>query len=179
MAAKERDLTVPRALRDLVIDATEEELRADLEGAGENFDALVARGHGVIECALSGSAKDAVLVQDLHRGLGALVRMLRRRDQLSVEKLASAAEIDIAELQAIESEPSKNPHPRTIYQLAKYFHVEPKSLVALSGAVAVNDGVRREAVRFAASSRAMSKLSREERKLLNQFVRFLQDQSDR
>lgn len=178
MVAKERDLRVARALRDLVINATEEDLRVELEGTEENFDALVARGYKVINVALNETAQETETVLDLHRGLGALVRMLRRRDQLSVEQLAGDAEIDIAELQAIESDPRRNPHPRTIYQLARHFALDPKSLVVLSGAVTVDNDVRDKAVRFAASSRAMSKLSREEKKLLNQFVKFLQEQSD-
>lgn len=168
-----------RAVRDLVIDASERDLRADLQGAQEDFERLTSIGRSVVERALQKVPGKAAAVCDLHRGLGALVRMLRRRDQLTVEALADTAKIDVAELVAMETDPSVDPKPRTIYQLATFFKLPPQSLVVLSGAVTVGDGVRSEAVRFAASSPTMSKLNREEKKLLNEFVRFLQAQTDR
>jgi transcriptional regulator with XRE-family HTH domain len=180
MSEQDRNnLKMARAIRDLVIDASEEELQADLAGFGEDLDELASCAHSVVKRALESASTRTAVVSDLHRGLGALIQMLRRRDRLSASELASAAVVDLGELQAIESDPTVAPHPRTIYQLASYFKLPQRSLLVLSGALDVGQNVRDEAVRFAASSRGMSNLSREEKKLLSEFVRFLQEYTDR
>ena len=104
--------------------------------------------------------------------------MLRRRERLSIDELAQNARVDASELRRIELDPVFDPNPRTIFQLAQYFKLPERSLVVLSGAVRVDDNVREEAVRFAASSDHISGLTREQRKHLNQFVKFLRELTD-
>jgi len=179
MAQGRDDLKIARAVRDLVIDASEEELRADLAASGESLEELASSARSVVQRALASASARTSAVSDLHRGLGALIQMLRRRDQLTDADLAEAAIVDLTELQAIESDPTVAPHPRTIHQLASYFKLPQRSLLVLSGALEVGHEVRDEAVRFAAKSTGMSKLSREEKKLLGEFVRFLREHTDR
>lgn len=179
MESKEQSrIAMNRALRAILLEASEDELREALAGTGEDLDTLAARGEAVAQRALS-EARDDTGIEDLHRGLGAFVRMLRRREQLTIDELARNARVDASELRRIELDPAFEPNPRTIFQLERYFDLAERSLVVLSGAVHVDDDVREEALRFAASSERISELTKEERKHLNQFVKFLRKHTDR
>lgn len=102
---------------------------------------------------------------------GLFVNLMRRRSGLTLEKLATDADIDAGELLSIEDDLQFTPEPRTVYQLARVFNVSQKALMQLAGlAVAQNSSLRAEAVRFAARSEAMQKLSREESRALESFV---------
>lgn len=178
MEPNEHDQTkMNRALRDILLEASEQELREALVGAGEDFDSLAAQGRAIARRALA-NADDTSDLQDLHRGLGVLIQMLRRLERVSADQLASEARIDLAELRRIELDPTFDPNPRTIFQLEQYFNLPPRILVVLSGAVRVENEVREEAVRFAASSQNISELTGAERKLLNRFVKFLREHTD-
>lgn len=178
MESRERDRSkMNRALRDLLLESSEDALREALTDSGEDFDALAARGKAAAERALSETSNFAG-IEDLHRGLGALVQMLRRRDHLSVDELAQRARVDVAELRRIELDPSYDPNPRTIFQLARHFKLPERILLVLSGAVQVDGEVREEAVRFAASSEGISGLDKERSKLLSHFVKFLREHTD-
>ena len=174
---KQDEPMMNRALRAILLEASEDELREAFADTGEDLDALAARGKAVAQRALS-ETSDPARVEDLHRGLGVLLQMLRRRERLSIDELAQNARVDASELRHIESDPAFDPNPRTIVQLAQYFKLPERSLVVLSGAVRVDDNVREEAVRFAASSDHISGLTREQRKHLNQFVKFLRELTD-
>ena len=81
MESKEQDrIKMNRALRAILLEASEDELREALAGTDEDLDTLAARGEAVVQRALS-KVRDTGGVEDLHRGLGALVQMLRRREQ--------------------------------------------------------------------------------------------------
>jgi len=171
-------IEVNRALRDILLEASEQELREALSGAGEDFDSLAAQGRAIAQRALASSEYTSDL-PDLHRGLGALIQMLRRRERISADQLASGARIDLAELRRIELDPTFEPNPRTIFQLEQYFKLPPRILMVLSGAIRVRNEVREEAMRFAASAQNISELTGEERELLNRFVEFLQEHTDK
>lgn len=175
---EDNKVQINRALRDIILEASEQELREALEGTSDDFDSLAAQGRAVFQKALSNVEKTDD-VPDLHQSLGVLIQMLRRNERLSHEQLAAKARIDVGELCRIEVDPAFDPNPRTIFQLEQYFNLPRRVLVVLSGAVRVNKQVREEAVRFAASSQHMSELSQEERNLLNRFVKFLQEHTDR
>ena len=164
---------------------------AEATGVGDVLPPSVQRGHvdGEDADAVEEVAPElAVLdhrgevpgdVNDLHRGLGALIHMLRRKERLSVDDLAQNARIAATELHSIERDPLFDPNPRTIFQLEQYFNLQDRSLVLLSGAVNVDAAVREEALRFAAHSERIQELTRDERKLINQFVKFLSEHIDR
>ncbi len=167
-----------RALRDLILEVPENELCEELSKCGLKSAALAARGRSVAERALANTREESAEIEDLHRGLGALIQMLRRQNKLSVEELASQARIDVAELRSIELDLSFDPNPRTIYQLEQHFGLPARCLVILSGAAHVESGVREEAVRFAASAKDIGNLSRGEKKLLYRFIKFLGECTD-
>ncbi len=53
-----------RVLRDMIIDATEQELREELKGIGEDFDSLAAQGKTFVESGMSDTDAMRVLVTD-------------------------------------------------------------------------------------------------------------------
>jgi len=109
---------------------------------------------------------------------GVFIRQLRRRDGLSVEKLAKKARIDAEELRMVEHDPHYRAKPRMVHQLSDVFKVPERSMMTLAGAMVANDNRLEEAAeRFAAMSDDMSKLTREERRLLNDFVKFLAEEA--
>ena len=94
-----------------------------------------------------------------------------------MEQLADAAEVDASELLVIEDDLHHVPEPRTIYKLAQTFEVSQRRLMQLAGLTAVNDaGLRQEAVRFAARSESVQKLTPEESSALEAFVAVLSEQ---
>ena len=69
------------------------------------------------------------------------------------------------------------PEPRTVFKLAETFEVSQQRLMQLAGLAAANDaGLRQEAVRFAARSEAVHKLTPEESSALEVFVAVLSEQ---
>ena len=102
MQPKDQDrIAMHRGLRSILIEASDDELREAFAGTGEDLDAFAARGRAAADRAIA-EATGAAGVEDLHRGLGALIQMLRRDKRLSIEELATGARVDAAELQKIE-----------------------------------------------------------------------------
>ncbi len=181
-----RELTA--AFRDFILEASAQDLDDALRAEGDDPDYLLARGRAVIMETLSSEGprqeepEGRVSEEEriLHMGLSSLVQLLRRRDGLSEEELADRARVEVEEVRRMEFDPNYTPSPRTVYQLEEYFRLPARSLVLLSGAVSRQPAEFKEQVlRFAANSRTIGKLNREERRLLNEFVHFLADQAKR
>lgn len=103
-----------------------------------------------------------------------LVRQLRRRDGLTRAQLAAMIRIDAREIETIEADPEYVPRPRTVHQLADYLGVPAKAVEQLTSAAQDQDNSLAEAAhRFAASSDDLSKLTKAEKKLFDDFVRVL------
>jgi len=116
-------------------------------------------------------------VDDNRIAFGRFVNMMRRRRGLTIEELADSARLDVSELLVIEEDVHYVPGPRTVYQLARMFDVPQARLMQLAGLTAANDaGLAEEAVRFAARSEAVHKLSPEESAALSAFVAVLSQQ---
>jgi transcriptional regulator with XRE-family HTH domain len=164
-------------LLEVLLETPEAELRELLAESGHDFADLAARGRAAAQRALTKSAQESVQVEELHRGLGTLVFMLRRREHLSPEELALQARIDPGELRRIESDTQYTPSPRTVARLEDFFNLKPRSLAILAGCVRVQRGAElsAEVQRFAAMSSGMAKLSKEERRLLAAFVKLLSE----
>lgn len=102
---------------------------------------------------------------------GKFVNLMRRRQGFSIEKLADEADLDASEVLVIEDDVHYLPEPRTVYKLAQVFHVPQRKLMELAGLTAANDDeLRREAVRFAARSESMERLTDAESAALEAFV---------
>ena len=104
------------------------------------------------------------------------LRMLRRREGLSVDELARRADIDRAELVAIEWNNGYRPTPLTLHKLGEFYGLPQRRLAALAGAVR-DEAVSEHASKFAAQSESFAKLTREERRVVDEFVKFLKSES--
>lgn len=99
---------------------------------------------------------------------------LRRAKGLAINELAQRIDVDPDELRALERGPHARPHPRTIYKLSRFYGVSNRRMLQLAGAVReIPEDVRDHASRFAAESESFAELSPEERRLLDDFVKFL------
>ncbi len=165
-----------RAMRELVLSADARDLAAAVREEGIDPAELARAGRAAGARALDAApaATKATDVAELHEGLSVLLRLLRRRDELSHEQLAERARIDADELRRIENDRTYTPKPRTVYQLEQFFQLPKRSLAKLAGMERDRTPQFTEQVlRFAASSKAIHKLTRDEARLLNAFVRFL------
>jgi hypothetical protein len=82
----------------------------------------------------------------------------------------------ITELIEIERNLHYTPEPRTVYQLAKTLELPSERMLELSGNLVVCDSsLGQEAVRFAARSESVEKLSKDEQRALEEFVKFLSE----
>lgn len=105
---------------------------------------------------------------------GRFVQLVRREKGLTIEALASMADVDIEELVEIEEHANYKPEPRTVYQLANVFELPRANLLQVAGITAPRDpALCEEAVRFAARSESVEKLNSEERHALEAFVAVL------
>ncbi len=115
--------------------------------------------------------------EDTRIAFGKFVNLMRRRRGFSMEQLAEAAELEASELLVIEDDVHYVPEPRTVFKLAQTFDVSQRRLMQLAGLAAANDvGFREEAVRFAARSESVQKLTPEESSALEAFVAVLSEQ---
>ncbi len=118
-------------------------------------------------------------VEAMHLAFGKLINLMRRRERWTIEDLAKRAKVDAAELLLIEKESRHQAEPYTVHQLATVFELNPKTLQQLSGLVVVrNHAVVDEAVRFAAKSDSIEKLSPEQALAVEQFVAVLNRLAD-
>lgn len=112
------------------------------------------------------------------RVFGQLIEYARRSRGLTLEQLAAQADIDLAELVAIERE-DDIPTPRTVFNLARVLRMAPGKLMELSGLAEPRDqGLNQAALRFAARSEPSAKLSKAERHAFEEFVKVLVETSD-
>lgn len=114
--------------------------------------------------------------RDMHYAFGLYVQLKRKEKGLTRADLASRAKIDEEELGSIERDPHHVPRPRTVTQLASFFHDDVKKLMRLSGVIQGRDEALEEAaLKFAAMSDDLARLDKEERALLNEFVKLLKE----
>lgn len=113
-------------------------------------------------------------MEESHIAFGRLVRLMRRDNGFSIEKLAEDANIDIEELIDIEEDTHYRPDVRTVCQLANVFGLPRTNLLKIAGLVeAQNDALHEEAVRFAARSEPVAELTSQEKAALKAFVAIL------
>ena len=177
LVAKTRAISV--AFRESILDASEEELRQALRDEGRDFEEEAARAQHVIERAFQ-QAGVALPMPANKRSehLGELLSLLRRKKKLTEAKLALVAGVPLQDVQRAESDPSFVPSLRTLARLEDFFELKERTLSILAGAVRVQkDPVQFregfERFKWAAFSRGMGKLSREEKAQLAEIIRFL------
>jgi HTH-type transcriptional regulator, competence development regulator len=126
------------------------------------------------------STAQDVLADETRIAFGHFVNLMRRRRGYTMEQLAEAADLDPSELLVIEHHMHYVPEPRTVFRLAQTFEVSQRRLMQLAGLAIANDaGFRQEAVRFAARSESVQKLTPEETSALEAFVAILSEQDQK
>ena len=145
------------------------------ESARLEHDSAVSAGAPAFLCQPAQTNPDAATVAvELRVAFGRFVELMRRNLGFSVEQLAQKADIDAGELVTIETDFRYVPEPMTVFNLAKIFSLPEKSLMQLAGLTFPKD--RRfvqAAVRFAANSESIAKLTAEEQEALESFVAVL------
>lgn len=142
-------------------------------------DAEIGAGLLAIDPVFDGEAAAALTeeTEGANVAFGRFIRLMRRSRQLSVEKLADDADVEISELVSIEEDAHYKPDLRTVYQLAEFFKVQQAGLLQIAGLTVPKDTrLVDEAVRFAARSEPVTELTREERAALDAFVAVLSEQ---
>lgn len=118
--------------------------------------------------------------REMHLAFGALISLLRRDAKLSAEELAVEARVEISEILEIERDVTYSPRVRTVHELASFFRLPIRAFLKLSGVTHVHSSeFREEAIRFAAKSETMSSLTRNERRALSEFVKYLSTEAHR
>ena len=102
------------------------------------------------------------------------VQLARRERRLSLEQFAEKVDVDLVELFKIETEEHYKPAIRTVHKIAEYLQIPEKKLLALAGLLQVKDAqFQTAALKFAARSAPVEKLTREEHSDLEEIVKFL------
>jgi len=102
------------------------------------------------------------------------VELLRRKNKLTVNELARQADIDRGEIIAMERTRGYRPSPRTLHKLSRFYEIPERRFLALAGAVKeVPESFLEQASRFAAQSENFATLTSEEKRALDDFMRFL------
>jgi ribosome-binding protein aMBF1 (putative translation factor) len=106
-----------------------------------------------------------------------VIRGMRKQKGLSIEQLARKMEFPAEELAEIERDCTYRPTPLALHKLSKFFEIPQRKLAVLAGAITdIPPSLRQRASSFAANSDSFSKLTSEEKKLLDEFVRFLREE---
>ncbi len=110
---------------------------------------------------------------------GRLVLLLRTNASLTLAELANALNVAMVDLQAIEDNPEKLPKARHVYEIADYFQLPRKPLMAKAGLIEKRMApLTDEHYLFAASSKSLSALTADERLALEHYVAALRSQQD-
>ena len=99
---------------------------------------------------------------------------LRRARGLTVHQLAKKTGIDHDEILAMERNDGYRPQPYILHILSKFYGIPDERLAALAGAFReIPEDIRESAARYAAQSESFAKLTKQERKALDDFVKAL------
>ncbi len=103
-----------------------------------------------------------------------IMQDLRRKYRLSIDELAQKLDIDREEVIAMERNYGYRPSPLTLHKLSEFYGIPHRQLAALAGAIKdLPDEFQEHVSRFAAQSESFAKLTKEEKKVLDEFVGFL------
>lgn len=106
-----------------------------------------------------------------------VMRSLRKRKGLTADELAAKLDVEREEVTALERQEGYQPSPLLLYKLSRFYDIPQQKLAELAGVVAaVEPSLREQASRFAAQSESFAKLTPEERRTLDEFVKFLKSE---
>lgn len=117
------------------------------------------------------------IVSDRPRVLGRLVEWCRIRQGLSKEQFAKKAGIEVDELRAVEEDDQEVFHARLVYKLSQSLKLPAEKIMVLAGLAEERDESFDQATyRFAAQS-STAKLSKDQRHILEEYVKAIVDGS--
>jgi transcriptional regulator with XRE-family HTH domain len=91
-----------------------------------------------------------------------------------MEQFAKKVDVDLGELLKVETDEYHTPAIRTVHQIAEFLTIPESKLLALAGLLRAKDvQFQNAALKFAARSEPVEKLSREEHSALGEYVKFL------
>jgi transcriptional regulator with XRE-family HTH domain len=107
-----------------------------------------------------------------------VIKGLRLKRGLTVDQFVRKSGIDRREVIDMERNVDYRPTPLTLYKLSKFYGIPQRRLAILAGAITnIPKDIREEASKFAAKSESFSKLTAEEKRTLDDFVKFLRIES--
>ncbi len=108
----------------------------------------------------------------------AVLKNMRRAKGLTVNQLAQRIEVDHNEIIAMERKEGYRPTPLTLEKLSRFYGISHKRLATLAGAFGESPpDIVESASRFAAQSESFVKLTREEQKALDEFMKVLKKET--
>ena len=181
LVAKNRAMSI--AFRESIRESSEEELRQALGDEGRDLDEEAARAQDVIERAFQNAGVALPTPEKEPGHFGELLSLLRRKKKLTESKLALQASVPLEDILRAESDPTFVPSLRTLARLEDFFKLKERTLSVLAGVVRVQRETARfregvERFEWAAFSRDMEKLSRDEKRQLAEIIRFLGDYTE-
>jgi transcriptional regulator with XRE-family HTH domain len=106
-----------------------------------------------------------------------VLRKLRLSHGFSIEDIARKVDISESEALSLEQDGSYRPSPLLLHKLGKLYNIPQRRLAILCGAIReVPSSVVEQASRFAAMSDSFAKLTPDERRDLDIFVKFLRSE---
>lgn len=103
-----------------------------------------------------------------------VIRKLRLAHGLTVQDAAARLEITPTEVLLLEQNETYRPSPLLLHRISKLYQIPQRRLALLCGAIRdIPQNVREQASRFAAMSDSFAKLTADEKRELDMFVRFL------
>lgn len=179
-------LNFHRAFCEMVLEASDTDAEEIILSLGKDSEELETQAREAWTKALSENIGNAIGPADsqsdqsksqpssVQRGFSSLMAILRRSKDMEIPELALSAQVNPKELARVEGEPGYIPSPRTIVQLETFFRLPKDTLGRISGAVSKGSEVfEGDLLRFAACSKGMGKLTKEEKQLLHEFVKHL------
>jgi transcriptional regulator with XRE-family HTH domain len=106
------------------------------------------------------------------------VRLLRKKSGFDVEQFANRLGVDADYIIELEQNISHRPTPLVLYKLSQLFKIPQEKLNILAGAIKdIPPDFQIHASQFAAQSDSLAKLTDDEKKLVDEFVKFLRQET--
>jgi len=116
--------------------------------------------------------------QDVRFAFREVLRGLRKEQGLSLDQLSRKLDFPVEELAELERNCGYRPTPLVLHKLSKFYDIPQKTLAILAGAIKeIPQSFQKQASQFAAKSESFSKLTNDEKKILDEFVRFLRSET--
>ncbi|MGH9433294.1 MAG: helix-turn-helix domain-containing protein [Terriglobia bacterium] len=145
---------------------------ADYEGHSLSMLNRIAKAlNQQVQVVMRPKERDIEMVKFAFREV---IRGLRREQGMTIDQLARKIDSPAEELAELERNSTYRPTPLMLHKLSRFFEIPQRKLALLAGAIThVPTAFCQQASSFAAKSESFSKLTSEEKKILDEFVKFL------